>query len=47
LKHFPTIPIIEQTPEQFGLALYLEQQYWTNMSHAVANGIALAFEGDE
>lgn len=39
------LPHHEDTPEAWGIALHLEQEYWANMGDAVANGISKAFSG--
>lgn len=32
--------------DTMALALHLEQRFWDNMTTAIANGIAMAFNGD-
>lgn len=47
MHHLPHIPQDQHTAETLGAALWLEKRYWKQMEIAVANGISLAFGGDE
>ncbi|EIE5967862.1 hypothetical protein LDR16_001135 [Salmonella enterica] len=42
-RHY--LPDGEDTPEDIAAALWLDNRYWENMSIAVNNGIARAFNG--
>ena len=47
MRHFPHINPNDYTAETLGATLWLENRYWKQMEIAVANGISLAFGGDE
>ena len=47
MHYLPHIPAAAHTEETLGAALWLEKRYWQQMEIAVANGISLAFGGDE
>lgn len=43
-KHLPGGDI--ERIDDLALALHMEKQFWENMKAAVANGIAIAFNGE-
>lgn len=47
MHHLPHIHPNDYTEDALGAALWLEKRYWKQMEIAVANGISLAFGGDE
>lgn len=46
LWHLPHLPFATATPEQMGVALWLDNRYWEHMELAVNNGIARSFGGE-
>lgn len=46
MHYLPHIPATDRDEYTLGAALWLEKRYWQQMEIAVANGIGLAFGGD-
>ena len=44
MKHLPGSDL--EDVDVLATALHLEKSYWENLKNSVANGIALAFNGD-